>query len=209
MNLLIFHDFSGNLDLGLRLLSYSCALYAQYLSSKGHGETNLVKLLTQLFERVTDARFISHFFNFPKIIQWFSAAKGIEKVMALSMLIYFPIEHTWWLTTLNPGLDKFINVNGDHLSQLSSRVWGIYIMLDLFKQKKRMEQVNVDKVEKSRIKLQLQSCLCDLIIATQYSSINRPFPDVLVNIAGAYGGFLGLYLQLTAAGSSTPKAKSE
>lgn len=192
----------------------------------GLESTHLTQICTELFEKLTDARFINRLFGFPAMIQWFNSiklAKGVSlatdsdvesvlsKIMAGSMLLYYPLEHMWWLTTLKSGkrieeLLQRMNLNGSKLSLWSLRAWLIYVIADIIKTNLALKQLrqraresgadpNAQYMEK-RLKWWLQACFCDLILAIQYSVENGPFSDNVLNLAGLYGGIVNLYVKL-------------
>lgn len=196
--------------MALRAISYACLLYAQYLERIGRKEDKLTLFLVEIFEKLTDARFVNRLFGTPAMWSWFCSVNSrkspehfLEKLMALAMLFYYPLEHAWWLTTLNTSINQFIAFDGLQASLWSLRAWAVYVVLDVIRTRMALKRLAKlpnkrieDVAEQRRLKLWLQSCLCDFILAVQYSVVQGPFPAPVVAFAGWYGGMVGMYLKL-------------
>ncbi len=161
-----------------------------------------------------DARFINRLFGAPLFLESLIRAwntKGVlgkcDRAMAWSMILYYPLEHVWWLSTLKP---KLVNVNSDKWSIWSCRFWTVYVLADLLQGVIRMRQTQKlaaeEKDEKKRnaLKKQLRNQLIgytvsfsDFPLALQWSDLsqNAPFTEWQIAATGIYGGVIGWLLK--------------
>jgi len=199
------------LDGILRVVSYSGLLVADLLGKGKNGKPSAQsEFLLELFSKLTDARFVNRIIGLPGTLEgWFTAGDdSLSNIMAISMILYFPVEHLWWLSTLKP---KFIRINSDSWSMWSCRFWTIYCVCDVLKTLKASGEVQkqIDKgngklssrelreLKRKRMHLGiwLTCAASDLVMALQWS---RPTPivsDRIITLIGIYGGVAGLLLK--------------
>jgi hypothetical protein len=78
---------------------------------------------------------VNRFFGLPATIEalyaWDdnSLESQLGRMMTWSMMIYFPTEHIWYLSSLKPTIITGIDANW--WSQLSCRAWAVYVILDI------------------------------------------------------------------------------
>jgi hypothetical protein len=119
----------GGIDRAFRLLVYSLKI----VSSKSSEENS--KRFSRLINSVSDARIVMRFFgtisminSIPKVPLGESIEERIIQTQTLSMLIYYPTELIYYLST-NKIL--FLNLDSGKWSRISCRAWAVYCFLDL------------------------------------------------------------------------------
>mmetsp|Transcript_12406 Transcript_12406/g.15389 ORF Transcript_12406/g.15389 Transcript_12406/m.15389 type:complete len:242 (+) Transcript_12406:151-876(+) len=203
----------------LRVITYSSILAAEGLKKIGYGESDLAKFLVEVFTKLTDARFVNRLGGLPATIAWFLAALRngnsmeslLDKGMAASMLLYYPMEHVWYFSTYT---SRFVKVNSNWWCLWYCRVWALYVVMDLANTYLRINQIkaalksawsdesNEAKKNKHSLTKQLYQsrlwakiALCDFLMACQWSVEQGPLSDNFISLVGVYGGAANLYLK--------------
>lgn len=199
------------LDNALRLMGSSIALFNTYAPQDAKLPPRLATLLAG---KISDTRFVNRLtYGVPCSVADMRANWGLEKqsldawlgrLMALSMLAYYPLEHGWYLSTLKP-LGEYLD--GDKWSLWSCRFWLVYCVCDLIGLVKRLqgikrgldsskstpEEKQAFAKQKQDQQLAFSSAVADFVIALQYSSTTPVFANNTVTWAIWYGGAAGLY----------------
>ena len=181
-----------------RLICYSCALYISHSS-----KSPFTDWLADLKARLSETRVINRLLvGLPASIEGYLAygdATTVEailgRLMAFSMILYHPIEHVWWASTLKPVL---VHIDGNKWSQWTCRCWVVYVVCDLIGTLRRLGQIENDTKhakERRNLLIWLTCIAADAPLAIQWSVDHGPFSDSLLNWAGWYGGLAGLYLR--------------
>ncbi|EEY58148.1 uncharacterized protein PITG_00763 [Phytophthora infestans T30-4] len=89
--------------------------------------------------------------------------KRIVSLQALSMLVYYPLEHTSYVGFVAP---KLLSIDAMKISRLSCRTWGIYILLDVYANTLRICALTAKEKQ-----IKEQSDLSDEERATQLAAI--------------------------------------
>ena len=200
------------LDNALRLWGYSCVLYNMHTAAANGKLTDVQEFLRALSGKIAEARTINRVtYGLPASISGVLAygsdasfESWLGRIMALSMVIYHPLEHGWYFTTIKSSIFSF---DGNLWSVWSCRMWLIYVICDFIGTVTKLQEVstgleakNIDKKDlnsllKTRCNLiiWLTCILADFPIAFQYSVASGPFSDRLLAWAGWYGGLAGLY----------------
>lgn len=214
-----------SVDKGLRVVTYGAALASVYLAKESSKNQ---AFLAAFASRIGDARFVSRFFSWPTMWSVLtdksdsSTLGQIDTGMKWSMLAFYPLEHGWWLSTVEPNVLPYV---GPKWSMWSCRAWGVYVVLDLIKAfiliKKAIKELarrsgsspSVDEDENKGAKKQLRwqitklrmhmTCaLSDLVMAIHWGAEQSPFNGNFVNLMGLYGGIAGMWIKWRDAGMS-------
>jgi hypothetical protein len=189
------------IDNALRVVTYSIALY---LASSPGVKSDCASWLAELKAKVADTRFLNRILvGLPASVEgYFAYGRPVTfeallgKLMAFSMVLYHPLEHGWWATTLKP---KLFDIDGDKWSMWSCRCWVAYVLMDLLGTLRRLQDLKDGAKgagrERRNLLIWLTCIAADAPLAIQWSVPSGPFPDVVLNWAGWYGGVAGLYLR--------------
>jgi hypothetical protein len=137
--------------------------------------------------------------------------------MALSMVLYHPLEHGAFFSGLKPSLIPSW-MDGNELSKWACRMWLLYVLCDAKSSLKSLGDLNKEIEKKSNMDLQkkrrnvllwLTCIVADFILALQWSVDVGPFSDKLIAWAGFYGGIGGLYSKWLKAKDAEEKAKGQ
>ena len=190
------------LDNALRAISYSCALYSASVPP-----SEWTKWLDELKGKASETRYVNRLIvGLPASVAGYfaygeetSTEATLGRIMAMSMILYHPIEHIWWASTFKT---KLFDIDGNAWSQWSCRCWVVYVLCDLIGTLRRIRDIDSKpshdlKTAKDRrnLLIWLTCILADAPLAIQYSVNQGPFSDMLLNWAGWYGGVAGLYLR--------------
>ncbi|KAG9103593.1 hypothetical protein FRC07_009962 [Ceratobasidium sp. 392] len=138
--------WSGS-DKFFMIIQYACKLVAPYFlfRAKLRHRAGLAKdrgsfaatALGKLGSNISSARTLWNFWGLLPIIQWLTSLErsqprsrkllNIERLQALSMLVYYPLEHAYYL-----GSQSIIRISprtSGRLAIWSCRVWLVYILL--------------------------------------------------------------------------------
>jgi hypothetical protein len=196
------------MDNMLRIAESSLNLHSMYFPGQFADSLAVFK------GKVGDSRFVNRFvFGVPgSLADLLAAAANQEntleavlgKIMAASMMMYFPLEHGWFLTTAV----KDMAIDGAKWSLWSCRFWLLYVVCDLVLLGRKLQQLGLALEAKGlsteerkallkarQDKMMALSCeISDGIIAVQYSSASGGvFSDKLVLWAIWYGGVAGMW----------------
>jgi len=181
---------ASGVDRAFMLLQYTAKLLIPLLewrarvgSKGGNGKASVshsvaAVSLARLASKIADARTLWRLWGLPPIFTWASSIERnspasktiqtIERLQALSMLVYYPLEHTYYLAshkiirlprTLPFSSQKApLNVQDviGKLALWSTRAWAVYVVLQLYRLKidwdilhaqRRKERQEVDKYD--------------------------------------------------------------
>ena len=221
------------MDNVLRLLSYGSDLIVETTRSPKHPMTNTQLFLLELKARLSDARFVNRMFGFPATLEGFAAWDDdnqphdlfsleslhsfISKGKTMSMLIYYPMEHIYWLSSFKNSI--FSSANTGWFSKLSCQAWLFYVFCDflgtlvnIVRTQYQLMSNEIDGASRKKITSELRkmivwmTCIMsDMVLALQFSVDKPPFSPETVRYAGLWGGAIGLYYKWICA---APKLKS-
>lgn len=175
-------------------------------------DSDSATFLAQMFEKLTDARFINRIGGFPAtyeglrgILQGNKSRKStldtLGSIMVYSMIAYYPIEHIWYLSTFNKSV---IKIDSNKWSRWSCQFWSIYILADLastyIRERKlthEAEKTQSTETIKQRDTLRwgYTVILADLVMALHWSVENGPITNNQICFVGVYGGIVNLWLK--------------
>lgn len=201
-----------SLDQGLRVLAYLCLLGMEGLRKAGMDNLEAAKAMADFYARVSDARFVNRFFSLPLMVEGLLRLWKVKTTQAMltrgmywSMLLYYPVEHVWWLSTLAP---KVIPIDSDKWSRVSCQAWAAYVVFDMcgtflrFREAEKKGSAATDPSIRAECDKQMYlekvwfSVECaDLIMALHWSVPQGPLSNIGIGIAGAYGGAAGLWFK--------------
>ncbi|CAE6514839.1 unnamed protein product [Rhizoctonia solani] len=138
--------WSGS-DKFFMIIQYACKLVAPYFLLRAKlqykagraktAESFAATALNKLGSNISSARTLWNFWGLLPIIQWLSSLErsqpqtrkllNIERLQALAMLAYYPLEHVYYL-----GSQSIIRISprtSNRLAIWSCRVWAVYIVL--------------------------------------------------------------------------------
>jgi len=182
-----------------RLINYTCALYIARAS-----KSSFTEFLGDFKGRLSETRVINRLLiGLPASIEGYLAYGDaatteafLGKLMAFSMVLYHPIEHVWWASTLKSS--PFAWIDGNKWRQWTCRCWLVYVVCDFIGTLRRLNQIGDDAKhakERRNLVIWLTCILADAPLALQWSVDHGPFSDNVLNWAGWYGGLAGLYLR--------------
>mmetsp|Transcript_7652 Transcript_7652/g.8790 ORF Transcript_7652/g.8790 Transcript_7652/m.8790 type:complete len:233 (-) Transcript_7652:801-1499(-) len=199
-------------DYLLRVITYGSLLTVEGLKTVGQGDGTLAKFLLEVFEKLTDARFVNRLGGFSASVAWYLAALKngsstsalLNRGMAASMVLYYPMEHIWYFSTFK---NKYVNVNSNWWCLWYCRVWLAYVIMDysgtMIRIRKLKQKIAGDTEDsKPALKRELKNewiwtrvVFCDFVMALQWSLEAGPFSDNFISFVGLYGGVVALYLK--------------
>lgn len=149
---------TNNIDKSLKLMSYLLWFLSKISSSNTSNgiPSNKISIgLRKLSAEISFTRYVLRFFGMPITLDAlrnpespFSKNKTVNKIMAYSMLLYYPLEYLayakWKAPELVPG-----KVNASWCSMWSTRLWMIYIITDMID-----SRTNVQTLIKEKVKMQ-------------------------------------------------------
>ena len=174
------------------------------------------KSLADLRGKIGDARFLNRLYvgTSASLQGLLAGGEPLDTVMALSMVLYHPLEHLYVSSTLKPALFK--TIDGLWCVKWSTRMWLLYVLCDLLGTVKKLGAVNAALAAKASTKLERDrrnlilwlSCIfADFFLAVQWSVDVGPFSDSTIAWAGFYGGVAGLWLRWLRASDAARDAK--
>ncbi|RIA95013.1 peroxisomal biogenesis factor 11 [Glomus cerebriforme] len=178
------------------------------------GKESLAQRITNLSNPVSDFRILLRFYGLLPLIQWMIHIEHhppvtplllhIERIQNFTMILYYPLEHIWWL-----AYHKIIDITDTRLNKIgiwSCRFWAAYVILQfwhlaiewkLYKRQSRniIKKVDGDedeiRKEKRAIKAGRERIIRDTIVNIGYLPLtmhwsieNSSFPDIGVGIFG-------------------------
>ncbi|CAG8478316.1 10065_t:CDS:2 [Diversispora eburnea] len=193
------------------------------------GKKSLAESFANLSSPIGDFRILLRYYGLLPLIQWMihiehnppptSLLLNIERVQNLSMIIYYPLEHIYWLAS-----HKIIKLSESKINKIgiwSCRFWAAYVLLQfwhlatewsLLKRKRRdiIKKVDEDEEEIRKQKRELKSegerifretisSIGYLPLTVHWSIENSTFPEIGVGIFGT----LAAFFQLTGAWKGT------
>ncbi|GBG27360.1 Hypothetical Protein FCC1311_035822 [Hondaea fermentalgiana] len=207
-NMLSMNIFA--LDNLFRIVSYTGLGVADVLTVMNGGKpTPLAQFLSDYYMKITVTRFFNRMFGLPLVIQGLlqSSPKDLaSKIMEWSMVFYYPVEHVWLLSILEPNM---IPINSPLWSMWSLRAFAVYCVASVYRTFKAsadlLKQINetkdakmesgeqkakVAELEKERFltNLTASAAVGDLILALQYSRAEPIVHDRVITLVGIWGG---------------------
>ncbi|KAG8734315.1 hypothetical protein FRC11_006116 [Ceratobasidium sp. 423] len=145
------------------IIQYACKLVAPYFLLRAKlqhkagraktAESFAVTALNKLGSNISSARTLWNFWGLLPIIQWLSSLErsqpqtrkllNIERLQALAMLAYYPLEHAYYL-----GSQSIIRISPRTSNKLviwSCRVWAVYIILQFEHLREDMRLLAIDE----------------------------------------------------------------
>ncbi|KAA1065899.1 hypothetical protein PGT21_014689 [Puccinia graminis f. sp. tritici] len=194
MGKLIFQDLQAKMDHLIRLLSttsgadksfmllqYS-AIILRHLASRSKNPTSnksLVLRLAALSKLLSDARTTYRLWDLISIIQWLRSLNAlppsgsktvqIERLQVISMLIYYPLEHLYFLASKGvlPLSSRLIN----KAALYSCRAWAAYTLLHFFH---LWEELKLLEPERRRLQA--------LQAGTDFDTPRKPNPAIATSL---------------------------
>jgi hypothetical protein len=124
----------ANQDKGLKLLQWTLWLFSRIYPSKKES-------LQKSSLDISFARYILRFYGFPSTMEavrngtWEDPqsylGRLLGKLMAWSMLGYYPLEHVAYVRWTSPKLLPYSSLNANRLSAYSCRFWLLYLLAEL------------------------------------------------------------------------------
>jgi len=200
-------------DKGLMVVEFVSKLLAQILQQRNLNG-NLKDQLENLSRPIGDTRMLLRFYGLIPLLKWIihletngSKTKFLlllRRLENLFSLMYFPLEHSYWL-----GTHKVVTFSQEKINSFSlwaCRCWFANVVLkflDLWEDYrilcekeqgkiKEHEKLEIQK-EKSRIALDLFINLSYFPLTIQHSSRTPPFPQFAMVIFGTFAAFGELY----------------
>lgn len=170
--------------------------------------------ITDMMTRISDTRYINRVFGTLRMFGRYVNADlnfgkkvandvFLEKIMAASMMLYYPLEHLFWITKLKYNM---LPIDGLEAAVWSNRAWLIYVVGDFVVTRRILNEAE-NEIETStnsskkkwillRYRLWLHAVIADIILAIQFSLKNPPFNKAFVTVAGLYGSLMNLFVKL-------------
>lgn len=122
--------------------------------------------------------------------------QSLQKVQLLSMLVYYPCEHIYWLGAhqvllLKPG-------QGDAWSRWSCRAWALYLVLDLYieyLERQKQQDKKSESLLSALSSWSVINTLADLPLAIHWSLASYPLSNKAVAVLGLISTVAGIQLR--------------
>lgn len=207
-------------DKTVRLTHYICRTLKNILINSGR--TSQGEAIGKIASQLSNYRMITRFTGVPATIESFFSLheekdpffRAIATVQAVSMLGYYPLEHIAWLSDYG----VIPTINTDPLWRYSSLSWWVYVVLDLVVAYCRHKSLNAQITrslhratsdnsaelkkeianllhQRTRLRLQVLSMLCDFVLAWHWSVKKSPFSDLHIGVVGSIGSLVGFYFR--------------
>jgi len=201
-------------DKGLMLFEFLSKVLAHILQQR-QPNSDLQKQLENLSRPLGDTRMLLRFYGLIPLIKWIltlekNGAKTsflllLRRLENLFSLMYFPLEHSFWL-----GAHQVIPFTQEKISTFalwSCRCWAANVFLKFWylweeyrivserENKNKLQENEKQEIlkEKSRIALELYINLSYFPLTIQYSSRQPPFSEFAMSIFGLFAAFGELY----------------
>ena len=202
-----FTSKTDGADKVFRVLTYVGRIILAYINKTGTRSIALSALL----QSFSELRVLLRFFGLPKAIVWLESlllqSKGdvnqLQLMQALSLLIYYPMEHVCFLS--KKGFFPSIKPHEASLSRWSSRAWLFYLIVDLYlvytEWKKLPDTIVSDDKdasvkEKRRLTIKALGIFGDLPLAITWSMEESFLSDSMVGVFGTISSITGISLRL-------------
>ncbi|CAH0474283.1 unnamed protein product [Peronospora belbahrii] len=177
MNVEKFVRFNSNTvhaDKFYKTIGYGLDAVGHLFAHLTQQETNTSQGLQAIASNISMARYVIRFTGgFESYVAWKNQSwcyedddeyvRRLVSFQALSMIMYYPLEHLSYLGFIAP---KLLNIDAMKYSRQSCRMWGVYILLDVYANALRIRALMV----KEKQILELQD-LTDEERSTQVASI--------------------------------------
>lgn len=135
---------AANQDKGLKLLQWTLWLFSKVYNKKG-------KALMKTSTDISFARYILRLYGLPTAIEaiqnktWEDASSGLPgritgKLMALSMIFYYPLEHLAYIRWTSPEVLPG-RTTANKLSAYSCRCWLLYLLAEMIQSMVRLKHL--------------------------------------------------------------------
>ena len=123
------------------VIQYTAKVVAVSIASRDKASARLAGKLALVSSKLSETRLVMRFVGLLPILKWMQALFYtsqanrnpllvlIERIQALSMLLYYPLEHAAYLGTL--GIVNLKPRTVQRMSILSVRCWAVYVFLQL------------------------------------------------------------------------------
>jgi len=195
------------LDTIQKLLQNAALLTASLLRQSGTRGL-LADVLADVSRTFGQARMVNRLLQLPLYVEeWIRSSKStsapalLARVMTLSMLIYYPAEQLYWLSTLRPR----ISIDGSKWSRISCQAWGVYLIADLLRElflhlqpQATFPSGDVNRGTWKKL-AELSVEVADLPLAAHWSlKAGLGMNDLHIAAIGLYSGLVELYVKSTA-----------
>jgi hypothetical protein len=134
---------------------YYVSKFILWYLKKSHAREEVMKRVASLSSQMSNVRYMLRLFGLLSTIEGLKKDGGacgetdhllkyIAKIQTWSMMLYYPLEHMYWLSWQGIWPTKY----GDDFSLWSCRAWVVYILLDMIGDSYRLCRL---KTEKNRV----------------------------------------------------------
>jgi hypothetical protein len=190
----------GNADKIFRSASYLLLLLASSSNTNSKNSQMRSATLKKLYYLLSETRTQMRFFGLLPVIEHFpmrvkTADEFLFLIQEVSMLLYYPAEHLYWLSVHTNLIFKSEELGGK-LSRASCQAWSVYIIVELVKLTiKLSKSVRDGKRSSKEIKNILVGMAiqgCDLILAVNWSLQSYPLNPFFIGLFGLISSLLDL-----------------
>lgn len=157
-----------------KTIGYGLGATGHLMARVTQQETETSKGLRAIASNISMARYVLRFTGtFESVEAWKNGSwcygddsdhvKRIVSLQALSMIVYYPLEHVSYVGFVAP---KLLNIDAMKFSRQSCQAWGIYILLDVYANALRIHALTAKEKQ-----IQEQEDLSDEERATQLATI--------------------------------------
>eukprot|EP00835_Amoeboradix_gromovi_P006870 NODE_922_length_3086_cov_0.393036.p3 type:complete len:205 gc:universal NODE_922_length_3086_cov_0.393036:828-1442(+) len=150
-------------------------------------KSEFILSLGKLLPSINDARYLMRFGGIPETMYYNMFSENwIDFVQNYSMLLYYPLEHAYWLSVkqvivLKNSVTSFCGV-------WMCRVWLVYIVLDLYR-----NYLQYKKGLKSNDKADVVRNCGDFVMCLHWSTYTGLISEKNCRIAGIISSVAGIY----------------
>ncbi|KAI8916115.1 peroxisomal biogenesis factor 11 [Gorgonomyces haynaldii] len=200
-------------DKALMLVQYSSKIIIWHLQ-RLNKDSKLAVKVGNFSGPVSDFRILLRYYGLLPLVQWIlyteknpspnPLMQTIIRLQNVSNLIYYPLEHTYWL-----ALHKVIDLSDetrDKIGMWSCRFWALYVVLyfyqlyEEYKDLKRKELKKLDDKQIKQLKDEKENLVVNTVINAAYFPLTvhwslekSSFPDIGVGIFGTIASVFQIY----------------
>ncbi|KAG0169115.1 hypothetical protein DFQ28_003929 [Apophysomyces sp. BC1034] len=213
-------------DKVLMFIQYWSKVVVWWLQRRG-GVSGAATRITNLSSPVSDFRILLRYYGLLPMVQYMNyiefnppasrLALTIERIQNWCNIIYYPLEHTYWL-----GAHQVLPISEEKTNKIgmwSCRFWAAYVVLEygrlaeqyrLLRQRetgllKRIKagditteedpEVEMAKIKAERTSIVVNTCINSgyLPLTVHWSLEKSSFPDVLVGVCGGFASIFQIY----------------
>ncbi|CAG8567474.1 2284_t:CDS:2 [Ambispora gerdemannii] len=122
------------------------------------GKKTAAEQITNLAIPISDFRILLRYYGLLPLIQWMIHIEHnppatrflhfIERIQNIANILYYPLEHTWWL-----GQHKVISLSDTKMNQIgiwSCRFWAVYVILQFLHLFEEWRLIKLRRIEVSK-----------------------------------------------------------